>query len=627
MSWLSDAWDGVDEWTDPQTVPQGAGYDAETLGNARRAMMLNIGANLLALSRADHTQAPQIYANIGGAGNQYQDALNQGTQAGMVRQRMDLARQEAQTQRQQREMWNRMLMGGDAGGASSGTPANSGGATVATNASPSLPSLSDAGGFVNRLAAVESNGSDTARNPRSSATGRHQFIDGTWLDFASARPDLFQGMDRQQILAARTNPQLSDTAAQWYADQNRSALQSRGVEATPAALGVAHYLGPGAAAAVLSADPSTPVADALGTALSPNQVQSYLAANPTLARQTAGGLVGQYQRRFGGNDGSYQVASAGRDIPPPPSASPNAGGQRGMLDGLNREQRTLLAMMGPEAGMRVLSQRAFDPVNEPLERIRMPDGSERLVRRSEAAGMTSAPERQSNGGPFAGNALDAQAMNILLRGDPSSPEYAAAYSHIGSERVNPDGSRTRPNMQAYRPPSYAPPGTQNGQPAPAPNYTESGYAPPERLTEGQAQAATYADRMQAANQMIESHAESGMDRANRAAAAIPGLGNSLVSSGYQQFDQASRDFINSILRRESGAVISDAEFDNARQQYLPQPGDGPEVLAQKAANRRIALEGMRRSSGSAGQSAPQQPPAARVTHRFNPQTGRVEAVQ
>ena len=40
-----------------------------------------------------------------------------------------------------------------------------------------------------------------------------------------------------------------------------------------------------------------------------------------------------------------------------------------------------------------------------------------------------------------------------------------------------------------------------------------------------------------------------------------------------------------MLRRESGAAISPAEFENARRQYLPQPGDTPQTLAQKRQNR------------------------------------------
>lgn len=78
-----------------------------------------------------------------------------------------------------------------------------------------------------------------------------------------------------------------------------------------------------------------------------------------------------------------------------------------------------------------------------------------------------------------------------------------------------------------------------------------------------------------------------------------GIGNYMQSSEYQKYDQASRDFINAVLRRESGAAISQSEFDNANRQYLPRPGDSKEVLAEKQRNRQEAIAGI---AGGGGQS-------------------------
>lgn len=74
------------------------------------------------------------------------------------------------------------------------------------------------------------------------------------------------------------------------------------------------------------------------------------------------------------------------------------------------------------------------------------------------------------------------------------------------------------------------------------------------------------------------------------------------SNEIKQQEQAERNFINAILRRESGAAIAQSEFDSAALQYFPQPGDTPEVLAQKKANRRIALEGLKQQAGNASQT-------------------------
>jgi hypothetical protein len=67
--------------------------------------------------------------------------------------------------------------------------------------------------------------------------------------------------------------------------------------------------------------------------------------------------------------------------------------------------------------------------------------------------------------------------------------------------------------------------------------------------------------------------------------------------------QAERNFVNAVLRKESGAVISDSEFKNAERQYFPRSGDSKEVLAQKAANRALVIESFRNLAGPAWENA------------------------
>lgn len=126
------------------------------------------------------------------------------------------------------------------------------------------------------------------------------------------------------------------------------------------------------------------------------------------------------------------------------------------------------------------------------------------------------------------------------------------------------------------------------------------------MTEGQANAALYADRMRAAEQIIIENEAAGLNLGGKLLENVPG-GNYLQSEGYQKLEQARRDFINAVLRRESGAVISDQEFKNAELQYFPRPGDKPETLKQKADNRRVALEGISRAAGQSYQPTPAKP--------------------
>ena len=129
------------------------------------------------------------------------------------------------------------------------------------------------------------------------------------------------------------------------------------------------------------------------------------------------------------------------------------------------------------------------------------------------------------------------------------------------------------------------------------------FAPDGKQTNEQANAGLYAGRMFQAEKIlrdpkIETAAQSTYERIK---AKLPGAGESynLNSNDYQKFDQAQRNFINAVLRRESGAVISPDEFDNARKQYFPAPGDTPDRIAQKRANRQEAIRGIAGAAGPA----------------------------
>lgn len=78
---------------------------------------------------------------------------------------------------------------------------------------------------------------------------------------------------------------------------------------------------------------------------------------------------------------------------------------------------------------------------------------------------------------------------------------------------------------------------------------------------------------------------------------FPTITNLFSDTPRQLADQAQREFIAAILRYDSGAAIPPAEFVTNAQTYFPQPGDSPEVIAQKAQSRRTAIEGLRDSSG------------------------------
>ncbi len=69
-----------------------------------------------------------------------------------------------------------------------------------------------------------------------------------------------------------------------------------------------------------------------------------------------------------------------------------------------------------------------------------------------------------------------------------------------------------------------------------------------------------------------------------------GLPNQLKGEKRQQFEQASRAFVNSVLRRESGATITDDEFNNKYLELIPRAGDSKAVKDQKAIARATAVK-------------------------------------
>ena len=128
---------------------------------------------------------------------------------------------------------------------------------------------------------------------------------------------------------------------------------------------------------------------------------------------------------------------------------------------------------------------------------------------------------------------------------------------------------------------------------------QAGKKPP---TAAQETVATYASRIEQSNPILLKLTPqiSGMNLLNfEAQIKAPAT---FQSNEMQQYMQSARNFINAVLRRESGAVISPSEFSEARKQYLPQPGDSSETLKQKEANRTLVFNSFKNAAGPAYQS-------------------------
>ncbi len=126
--------------------------------------------------------------------------------------------------------------------------------------------------------------------------------------------------------------------------------------------------------------------------------------------------------------------------------------------------------------------------------------------------------------------------------------------------------------------------------------------PQKQATAAQETTALYANRIEQSNAII-SQLDNTIAKMNplvfQGQQMLPQFANVLKSGNFQSVDQAQRNFVNAVLRRESGAVISPQEFDNARQQYFTLPGDTPATIAQKKANRDLVQQGFISGAGQA----------------------------
>jgi hypothetical protein len=84
----------------------------------------------------------------------------------------------------------------------------------------------------------------------------------------------------------------------------------------------------------------------------------------------------------------------------------------------------------------------------------------------------------------------------------------------------------------------------------------------------------------------------------------------MQTSNNQSYDQGKRQFVAAYLRRDSGAVISPSEFDDADKTFFPQPGEDATVQEQKRQARLLVIETLKKGAGRAYTKNGEYQPAA-----------------
>lgn len=200
-----------------------------------------------------------------------------------------------------------------------------------------------------------------------------------------------------------------------------------------------------------------------------------------------------------------------------------------------------------------------------------------------------------------GKSADGTVAPVSTPQPPAPPQAPTDGVDIFGGRPNTLGNPvvTTPAAAPSIPTPPAPPSPP--QPTQGPQRTGMIPLTEPKVTIDESKAGGFADRMTQSGALVDKYGNAGLsafDQSITNSPYVPGfVANSVVGEDFQKYDQARRDFINAQLRRESGAVISPEEFDNANKQYFPQPGDKPEVLEQKRKNRETVINAMIRDAG------------------------------
>lgn len=172
------------------------------------------------------------------------------------------------------------------------------------------PTSSD---VASKIINVESGGKPNARSKTSSASGLGQFTDSTWLSLYKQKIGA-GGLTDAQILAKKTDPELSRRMTNFLVDANKAVLGDKGLPATDANVYTLHFLGPEHGVDLIRAPADKPVESFLP--------REFITANKSvLAGKTAGQVREWAARKMGGNA-----------APPGPgqsSATPNEDGYMG----------------------------------------------------------------------------------------------------------------------------------------------------------------------------------------------------------------------------------------------------------------------------------------------------------
>ncbi len=220
-------------------------------------------------------------------------------------------------------------------------------------------------------------------------------------------------------------------------------------------------------------------------------------------------------------------------------------------------------------------------------------------------------------GFFEGSSMQAQALNQHIMSLPEDQRGQAALSlsrqYLESPQTitTPEGTYVRPGFNLG-----------GGAPQAVPQAAPQGQGfIPKPTSDAERLALGYHDRMLASHQGLaemENYVPGGFESfwGELAPEAMKG-------EDFKRFRGFKDDFISAVLRKESGAAISDAEYTREERKYFPMPGDSAEIVSDKRARRERAIANMGKAAGPAYQGGGMKESAQfdQATYQANPIPG------
>jgi hypothetical protein len=123
--------------------------------------------------------------------------------------------------------------------------------------------------------------------------------------------------------------------------------------------------------------------------------------------------------------------------------------------------------------------------------------------------------------------------------------------------------------------------------------------PPGKLTEQQSKDVGFYNRASQVTLLLDSMDTALVDPLSAVGSSVPGVGNFLQSDAYRQATQVANEFLLALLRKDTGAAVTQPEMILYGGTYLPRAGDDEATIQQKRAARARATEGIRMGLGPA----------------------------